>query len=258
MLLKCADQSPGELLLVGMLCALKTSVALDVWSAGTILLSILGCKFPVFQAGDDIEALMELAAIFGRKTMEKCARLHSVSEFLYLDSSINFGRLDRIFSTNVPSVDHAGISWEELVTKINPYIFQSSFNQPSPESTAKHNHMIKQALDLLSKCLHWDATARITARDALYDPFLRLNGKEDVDDDQQFPHPPGEGKCSTLHYLDEHNRHVVMIPIDETKYITRVLESGEGIAIGSSKCEFHQDTHRGLEDVQLEEYNIYP
>ncbi len=146
--------------------------------------------------------------------------------------------------------------------KINPYLFQSSFNQPSAGSTPKHNHFIKQALDLVSKCLHWDGTARITARAALYDPFLRSNGKEDVDDDQQFPHPPGEGACSSLHYLDDHNQHVVMIMIDETKYVTKVLQSGEGIAIGDSKCEFHQDTHPALEDAQPEEgvyqYNIYP
>ncbi len=67
----------------------STTTALDIWSAGTILLSVLACKFPVFQASDDIEALMELAAIFGRKTMEKCARLHSPSEFPYSDPLID-------------------------------------------------------------------------------------------------------------------------------------------------------------------------
>lgn len=51
--------------------------ALDIWSAGTILLSFLSCKFPVFNANDDIEALMEIAAILGRKRVEKCAQLHS-------------------------------------------------------------------------------------------------------------------------------------------------------------------------------------
>ncbi|KAF8329818.1 kinase-like domain-containing protein [Cantharellus anzutake] len=198
-LLKCPDQSP----------------ALDIWSAGTILLSILACKFPVFQASDDIEALMELAAIFGRKTMEKCARLHN----------------------------HAGVSWEDLVTKINPYLLQTPSSQTVPETVAKHNHFMKQAIDLLSKCLHWDATARTTAREALYEPFLHSNSKDDLDDDQQFPHPPGEGTCSRLHYLDEHNQHVVMIPVDDTKYITKVLRSGEGIAIGETKCEFHRDPH---------------
>ena len=34
-------------------------------------------KFPLFHSSDDIEALMELATIFGKKRMEKTATLHS-------------------------------------------------------------------------------------------------------------------------------------------------------------------------------------
>ena len=51
-------------------------LAVDVWSAGIILLFFLTHKFPVFQANDDIEALMEIAAIFGKLKMEKVATLH--------------------------------------------------------------------------------------------------------------------------------------------------------------------------------------
>lgn len=60
-LLKCPDQT----------------VAIDVWSAGVILLSLLAHKFPVFNSADDVEALMEIAAVFGRGAMERCAMLHS-------------------------------------------------------------------------------------------------------------------------------------------------------------------------------------
>lgn len=42
-----------------------------------ILLFFLTGKFPLFQSSDDIEALMEIAAIIGRKRMEKAAALHS-------------------------------------------------------------------------------------------------------------------------------------------------------------------------------------
>jgi cell division control protein 7 len=48
----------------------------DVWSAGIILLFFLMHKFPVFQANNDIEALMEIAAILGKSKMEKVATLH--------------------------------------------------------------------------------------------------------------------------------------------------------------------------------------
>ena len=53
--------------------------AIDVWSAGVMLLSMLTLKFPLFNSTDDLEALMEIAAIFGRGAMEKCAMLHSKS-----------------------------------------------------------------------------------------------------------------------------------------------------------------------------------
>lgn len=60
-LLKCPDQT----------------VAIDVWSAGVMLLSMLAHKFPVFNSTDDVESLMEIAAVFGRGAMERCALLHS-------------------------------------------------------------------------------------------------------------------------------------------------------------------------------------
>ena len=51
--------------------------AIDIWSAGVILLSILTHKFPCFNSNDDTEALLEIAAIFGRNAMERCSLLHS-------------------------------------------------------------------------------------------------------------------------------------------------------------------------------------
>ena len=52
-------------------------IAIDVWSAGVILLFFLTGKFPIFQSNDDIEGLMEIAVIIGRKQMERTATLHS-------------------------------------------------------------------------------------------------------------------------------------------------------------------------------------
>ena len=51
-------------------------LAIDVWSAGMILLFFLTGKFPLFQSNDDTEALMEIAAIIGKKKMETVAILH--------------------------------------------------------------------------------------------------------------------------------------------------------------------------------------
>lgn len=53
------------------------SSALDIWSAGIILLCFLTRRFPFFNSNDDTEALAEIMAIFGRRKMERCAALHS-------------------------------------------------------------------------------------------------------------------------------------------------------------------------------------
>ncbi|KAF8312673.1 kinase-like protein [Clavulina sp. PMI_390] len=200
-LLKCPDQT----------------VALDIWSAGTILMSILACKFPIFSANDDVEALMELAAVFGRRSMERCAKLHS-----------------RTFATNVPSTDHDGLPWADLVQRINPHLYEREPNPPSqrdsshysssflssepststfqsasqsqrssPDSPSsdpskpaipdtKHNRRIDEALDLVSRCLHWDNTRRITAADALLHPFLYEEGAEDGMEDGEDEDGEGE------------------------------------------------------------------
>lgn len=51
-------------------------LAVDMWSAGMILLFFLARKFPLFQSNDDVEALLEIACIIGRRRMEKAATLH--------------------------------------------------------------------------------------------------------------------------------------------------------------------------------------
>lgn len=47
----------------------------------------------------------------------------------------------------------------------------------------KHNQRINDALDLMSRCLHWDHTRRITAAEALQHPFLFE--EEDADGDPE-------------------------------------------------------------------------
>ncbi|KAG2013063.1 CMGC/MAPK protein kinase [Coprinopsis cinerea AmutBmut pab1-1] len=81
----------------------QQSGAVDVWSAGIILLFFLTRKFPIFQSNDDIEALMELAVIFGRKKMESVATLHA-----------------RKFATNVPDIPQDQVKWTTMIEKLNP------------------------------------------------------------------------------------------------------------------------------------------
>jgi serine/threonine protein kinase len=55
---------------------MRLSLAIDMWSAGMIFLFFLTGKFPLFQSNDDVEALLEIACIIGRRRMEKAATLH--------------------------------------------------------------------------------------------------------------------------------------------------------------------------------------
>lgn len=109
-------------------------------------------------------------------------------------------------------------------------------------------------MDLLEKLLIPESIHRITARDALYHPFLAESEACAPDDDVQtsdtarlgddafFPHPPGEGLCAKYHeadiYLTEHR---VSIPRPGANGQTevRVVQAGEGLAIGFRACEFH-------------------
>jgi hypothetical protein len=71
-------------------------------------------KFPVFTASDDAEALMELAAVFRRQTMERCAWLCSMLSMTSILESRLIDWLylvDWTFAMNVPSVNHPEIMW---------------------------------------------------------------------------------------------------------------------------------------------------
>ena len=48
-------------------------LAVDMWSAGVILLCILSRRYPFFKAKDDLQALAQMMALFGSKQMERMA-----------------------------------------------------------------------------------------------------------------------------------------------------------------------------------------
>ncbi|KZT36685.1 kinase-like protein [Sistotremastrum suecicum HHB10207 ss-3] len=138
--------------------------AIDIWAAGIILLFFLCGRFPMFQSADDVEALLEIATIIGRKEMEH-----------------------RVIITNIPSLQTQGVTWSDFCRRPNPDISTSS-----PPA-------LDLMLDLASRLLDPDCTRRYSARDALSHPWL-LEGQ--ANDDEYFPHPFGEGSCGHLHFRD--------------------------------------------------------
>ncbi|WWC92267.1 uncharacterized protein L201_007221 [Kwoniella dendrophila CBS 6074] len=202
-LLKCPDQT----------------VAIDIWSAGVMLLSILTHKFPVFNSSDDIEALMEIAAIFGRAAMERCALLHN-----------------RTIITNVPSVDTHPGSLASLVMRLNPHIYTPHMPNPTPEDAREHIEAIDQVIDLCHKLLRLDATKRLTAAQALRHPFLApLEGEEDEEEGRDEIIHPTEGKCGDLHDTEDGRHRAYMHPD------MRDFAFGQGIPLSrDSLCPEHE------------------
>lgn len=47
--------------------------ALDIWSVGVILISILSGRFPFFNSADDAEAILEIGVLFGIREMGNVA-----------------------------------------------------------------------------------------------------------------------------------------------------------------------------------------
>lgn len=59
-------------------CGSFCPAAIDVWSAGVILLSLLSGRYPFFKAGDDLIALTQIMTIRGSRETIKAAKSFGV------------------------------------------------------------------------------------------------------------------------------------------------------------------------------------
>ncbi|KAF8524587.1 kinase-like domain-containing protein, partial [Hysterangium stoloniferum] len=198
-LLKCASQSG----------------AVDIWSAGTILLFFLTGKFPLFHCPNDVEALVELAVLLGKRAMERAGVLHN-----------------RAIITNIPTIELGGKDLRDFVRALNPGLFAHGDDE---QASKQHEEVVEQAIDLLKCTLDPESVKRITARDALYHSFLKH--ESDVEDDEFFPHPFGHGVCGKYHVKDDVSEDLCVIGSLGMQKIT----AGEYIAIGNNPCEYHKD-----------------
>ena len=105
------------------------------------------------------------------------------------------------------------MTWREFAEKNNPGLFDippppasPSANPRSSPIPSNNDGELELAVDLLEKLLDPESTQRITARDALYHPFLAEFNEFDPGeiakkgDDAFFPHPAGTGVCSEYHH----------------------------------------------------------
>ena len=78
-------------------CTSQTT-KIDLWSTGVILLTMLSRRFPFFNSADDVDAMIEIASIFGRRKMRACAALHGFA-----------------FETNIETISDSGFTLEKIV-----------------------------------------------------------------------------------------------------------------------------------------------
>ncbi|EGX51298.1 hypothetical protein AOL_s00054g368 [Orbilia oligospora ATCC 24927] len=133
----------------------RQTTKIDIWSAGVILLTFLSKRFPFFNSPDDIDAIIEMATVFGRAKMRACAALHGA-----------------VFETAIPTISEKGHSLSRIVE------WATSRSKNDPLSLEE-----KRALVFLEKTLDLDHRKRLSAAEALEDPFLTNIGA-DISDDE--------------------------------------------------------------------------
>lgn len=125
-----------------------------------ILLTILCQRFPFFNSADDVDALIEIASIFGQRRLKACAQLHGT-----------------VFECSLPTVGDKGFLLKQIV--------QWSVSTVRPEEKEAIDPELMECTTFLELCLELDPRKRISARKALASDFLRNEDEEDDVDDLQ-------------------------------------------------------------------------
>lgn len=142
-------------------CTAQTT-AIDVWSVGVILLTFLARRFPFFHSADDVDALLELTNIFGKKKMREAALLHG-----------------QVYETNIPSYSENGHSFEKIILwSTSRTTRDEQGNRVSPLDKDE-----AEAVQFLNLILEVDPHKRLTAADALKHPFTTGASMEELEQD---------------------------------------------------------------------------
>ena len=128
----------------------EQTTKIDIWSVGVVLLTLLSRRFPFFNSADDVEAMIEIATIFGSRRMKVAGQLHGC-----------------MFETTIPTVGREGFSLEKIILWSNCRIDNGKTLKPLSDEE-------KLAVKFLGRCLDLDPSSRISAEEALQHEFLRV------------------------------------------------------------------------------------
>lgn len=125
-------------------CTSQTT-KIDIWSTGVILLTLLSRRFPFFNSTDDVDAMIEIASIFGRKRMKVCAAMHG-----------------SVFESNIETIGERGFTLERIVVWAS-----CREKEQGPLGRAE-----VQAVEFLEGLLELDPQKRWSAKEALHHDFF--------------------------------------------------------------------------------------
>lgn len=134
-------------------CTAQTT-KIDIWSAGVILLTLLARRFPFFNSADDVDAMIEMASIFGKKKMQSVAAMHG-----------------QVFETNIETIGEKGFTLEKIV------IWASCREKEHDPLRAGE----AQAIQFLQGLLELDPHRRLSAKEALQHEFFT----DPMEDDEE-------------------------------------------------------------------------
>ena len=149
-----------------------------MWSAGVLLLTILSRRFPFFNSADDIEALIEIATIWGLRRMKSAALLHGA-----------------VFECTIPTIGERGYTLEKIIKWSTCKGRGSGSSDTGGDDPADDlSEGERKAIRFLERCLELDPRKRISAEEALKHEFLvePMPGEERED---------GEGEAEDMDLL---------------------------------------------------------
>ena len=118
---------------------------------------MLSQRFPFFNSTDDIDAMIEIASIFGKRRMAACALLHG-----------------EIFECSIPSIGEKGFPFEKL-------ILWSTCRTNERDLDFNAGELL--AIRFLERCMELDPKKRISAKEALEHEFFTADLKQDEADE---------------------------------------------------------------------------